>query len=153
MPGQFFLAAAAFIEKDGKLLILKRSPKHDYEAKNWETVSGRLEQNIKDVKSELLREIQEELGKGFKCEVIAPFGTYNFYRGENKTQETVGVDYLCKYISGEIKLSQEHAEYRWIKPEDFKNYHSSESLRRKVELFGKIKDWYLKNSHFFKDFK
>jgi len=153
MPGQFFLAAAAFIDKNGKLLILKRSPKHDFEGENWETVSGRLEQNLTEVKAELQREIKEELGKDFKCRIIAPFGTYNFYRGEDKTQETVGIDYFCKYLSGKIKLSQEHTEYRWVDPQEFKKYQASDSLRSKVRLFSKIRDWYLKNEKLFEGFK
>jgi 8-oxo-dGTP diphosphatase len=153
MPGQFFLAAAAFIEKDEKILILKRSSKLDFEKEFWETVSGRLEQNLTEVKNELLREIKEELGGDFKCQVIAPFGTYNFYRGENKTQETVGIDYFCKYISGEIELSKEHTEYRWIDPKEFEKYQASESLKSKVKLFSKIRNWYLKNSDLFRGYK
>ncbi len=154
MPGKFYVAAAAHIlNKEGRPLVMKRSPKHDFEGGYWETVSGRLEQHIKDVKSELQREIAEELGDDFQCEIIAPIGTYNFYRGNNKSKEHVGMDYVCKYISGKIRLSKEHTEYKWIDPEEFESYQASESLKSKIELLSKIKDWYLKNTAVFKSCK
>ncbi|MBM3208830.1 NUDIX domain-containing protein [Candidatus Shapirobacteria bacterium] len=153
MPGLFYVAAAAFIAKDGKLLVLKRSPLRDFEANYWEVVSGRLEQNIKDVKSELLREIKEELGKDFNCEVIAPIGTYNFYRGGDKSKEHVGIDYICRYISGEVKLSDEHTEYRWIDPKEFEGNEANESVKQKVRLFAKVKDWRLQNAECFRGCK
>ena len=151
MPGLFYVAAAAFIAKDGKLLVLKRSPQRDFEANYWEIVSGRLEQDIRDVKSELLREIKEELGENFSCEVIAPIGTYNFYRGGDKSKEHVGIDYICRYISGKIKLSDEHTKYKWIDPKEFETYQASESVKQKVRLFTKVKDWYLQNAEHFKN--
>lgn len=154
MPGKFFVAAAAFIANDkGQLLVLKRSLKHDHEGGYWETISGRLEQHVKDVKSELQREIKEELGNNFKCEVIAPIGTYNFYRSGDKKKEHIGIDYICKYISGDIKLSKEHTEYKWINPEEFENYKANDSVKQKVKLFAEVKDWYLKNAFLFKGMK
>ncbi|HUW22161.1 MAG TPA: NUDIX domain-containing protein [Candidatus Bathyarchaeia archaeon] len=153
MPGQFFLAVAAFIAKKGKLLVLKRSPYRDHEPGCWETVSGRLEQNIKNVKSELLREIREELGSDFQCQVIAPFGTYNFYRCRDKSQEHIGIDYICRYTSGIITLSQEHSEYRWIDPREFTDFKANDSLINKVRLFTKVRSWYLRNGQTFRGYK
>jgi len=152
MPGKFYVAVAAFMEKNGKLLILKRSSHHDYDPGKWETVSGRLEQHSKDVKNELKREIKEELGDDFNCKIIAPFGTYHFYRDKGKAKEHVGIDYIARYISGKIKLSKEHTEYRWINPQDFVNYKSSSSLQDKVRLFIKVNKWFLRNSSIFQNY-
>ena len=149
MPGVFYVAAAAFIEKDSKLLVLKRSPYHDYDAGNWEVVSGRLEQGIKEVKLELEREIREELGESFKCEIIAPIGTYNFLRNDDPKKEHVGIDYICQYKSGDISLNQEHTEYRWIDPKGFEKYKAVDSVKQKVRLFSQVKDWFLENKEYF----
>lgn len=139
MNGMFYVAANAIIfRKDGKILILKRKPNYDQSPDKWDTVSGRLHQHIKNVQSELKRELIEELGEDFICEIVSPISTYNFYRGGDKTQELVGIDYYCKYISGEVILSEEHTAYKWIDPKDFIKYDISESLKNAVEQAIKV---------------
>lgn len=134
MNGKFYVAANAIIfDKEGEILILKRSPKYDQSPDKWDTVSGRLHQNIESVEKELLREIVEELGENFKCEIIAPVSTYNFYRGGDKEQELIGIDFICKYVSGNLILSEEHTEYKWEKPGLFINYDISNSLKNAIK--------------------
>ncbi|MEA3357126.1 MAG: NUDIX domain-containing protein [Patescibacteria group bacterium] len=152
MPGRFQVAANALItRKDGKLLILKRKPDYDHDPDRWDTVSGRLEQDIENVRDELKREISEELGNDFCCVIVAPFSTYNFYRGEDRKCEVIGVDYICMYYSGNIELSEEHTDYRWVKPEDFLKMDISGSLKRAVRIFIRVKDWYIANVGLFID--
>ncbi len=133
MEGKFMVAANAVIfNKNGEILIVRRNKETDQSPDKWDTVSGRLKQDIKSVEKELLREIEEELGKDFKCKIIAPISTYNFYRGGDKSKELVGIDYYCEYTSGDIVLSDEHSDYMWENPEAFIKYDISESLKKTV---------------------
>lgn len=150
MAGTFFVAANALIENEGKLLLMKRADDYDFEGGYWEAVSGRLEQKIGSVKEEMLREVREELGDNFKVEIIAPIGTYNFFRNKDGTGETIGIDFVCKYIGGEIKINEEHSDYKWVSKDEIKNYKVSDSLYKKIELFFEVKDWFLENKHLFK---
>ncbi len=150
MAGRFYVAANAIISRnDGKILVLKRELNYDHDPDRWETVGGRLIQDIADVKTELKREIKEELGENFKCQVVAPFSTYNFYRGGDKSKELVGIDYVCFYKEGEVNLSDEHTEYKWVDPEDFLEMDITDSLKRAVRIYIKSKDWYLDNMDIF----
>jgi hypothetical protein len=42
MPGKFLVAVSAIIEREGKILMLQRSPCIDHGAGEWEFVSGSL---------------------------------------------------------------------------------------------------------------
>ncbi len=64
-----------------------------------------------------------------------PFNVFCFNKdtGEYK----VGITFLCDYISGDLKLSEEHEEFKWIKPGEFKKLKSIKSLYREIENYKK----------------
>ena len=107
---QVYVGMGAVIEKDGKYLVLKRTKDKDFQPEAWETVTGRLEQN-ESPNDAILREVKEETN--LEVEVIMPIDTGFFYRG-GKEFPMVFIAYYCKYLSGEVKLSWEHSEYKWI---------------------------------------
>ena len=107
---QVYVGMAAIIEKDDKILILKRSPEKDFAPSTWEVVTGRLEAEENPILG-IEREIQEETG--LTAEVIMPVDTGFFYRG-GKEFPMVFISYYCRYKSGEVNLSWEHSEYKWI---------------------------------------
>ncbi len=41
---------------------------------------------------------------------------------------------LCKYKKGKVKLSEEHEDFRWIKPNEIKNYKIHEGIKKDVKL-------------------
>lgn len=71
--------------------------------------------SLKDI---LRREIDEELGKDFRVIMSEPFTTWI----RSWTPPKVGFVYLtgfrCSYVSGEITISDEHTETRWIAKTD-----------------------------------
>ena len=107
---QFYVGVAAIIEHNNQILVLKRSPEKDVGANLWEVVTGRLEEE-EDPLIGVLREIEEEVS--LKTKVIMPIHTKFFYRG-GKEYPMVLISYWCKYISGEVKISWEHSEYKWL---------------------------------------
>ena len=107
---QFYVGVGAIIEKDNNFLILKRSSKKDVGANTWEVVTGRLEID-EDPKIGALREITEEVK--ITAEIVMPVGTDFFYRG-GKDFPMAFVVFWCRYLSGDVQISWEHTEYKWV---------------------------------------
>lgn len=106
----FHAGLKAFIARDKKLLILQ-----DNEGL-WELPGGRVEkeETYKDLKEVLQREIGEELGREFKCEIGSVF--YTWIRKPNPDTEfhIFLAGFKCRFLNGDITLSPEHQEFRWI---------------------------------------
>lgn len=111
---QFYVGTGAIVEKDNTFLILKRSPKKDVSPNIWEVVTGRLELD-EDPKDGAFREITEEVQ--IQAELVMPVGTGFFYRG-NKEFPMAFVVFWFRYISGNVQLSWEHTDYKWVTLEE-----------------------------------
>jgi 8-oxo-dGTP diphosphatase len=107
----------------GDILIVKRSDKDDYLPSIWETVGGGMDDELVPQEA-LKREIKEEAG--IEVKVGEPFNVFPIIKdnGEKK----IGITFLCEYLGGDIVLSDEHSEYKWINPATFKQYKSIPSL-------------------------
>lgn len=103
------VAVNAYIYKDNKFLLLKRST----EPKIWGPPGGRLTID-EDPVSGLCREVKEETN--LDIEVLAPANTW-FGIWKNK-QYLLSIDYLVRVFGGNIKLSSEHTDYAWVTIED-----------------------------------
>ena len=113
--GRFYAGIAAVIwspERE-QYLLLRRSEHKDYAPGAWECLTGRVDQG-EGFEDALHREVREELGVQVQVEHI--LGTTHFYRGNPVPEnELVGVVYLCTLdASAPLRLSEEHAEYRWL---------------------------------------
>lgn len=132
---QFYVGLAAVIEKDDKFLVFKRSPKRDFAPNSWEPVTGRLEEE-KNPEDGVLREIEEEIG--VKAQIIMPIDAGFFYRG-GKDFPMVFINYWCKYLEGEVKISWEHSEYKWISIDDALAEPTLEHFHQEFQRILKIK--------------
>jgi 8-oxo-dGTP diphosphatase len=115
-----FLAGIAALVWDGaaeRYLLLKRSPRKDFGAGNWECVTGRVDQG-ESFEDALRREVWEEVG--LVVQPLFMIGTTHFYQGEQRPEnELVGVIYCCQLAEATaVQLSQEHSEYRWLTLEE-----------------------------------
>ncbi|MHA1461494.1 MAG: NUDIX domain-containing protein [Candidatus Heimdallarchaeota archaeon] len=111
---KFFVGVAGVLEKNGQVLVLRRSAEKDVGANLWEVVTGRLEAE-ENPEIGILREIEEEVG--LKAEVVMPINTKFFYRG-GKDFPMILISFWCRYLSGEVKISCEHSEFKWMKIDD-----------------------------------
>jgi 8-oxo-dGTP diphosphatase len=121
--GRFFAAAGALVRRpaDGKYLLLRRAAEKDFAAGTWECVTGRVDQG-EGFTDAVLREVHEELGVSAHIDFIV--GTMHFYRGEARPEnELVGVQYCCSIEDPQaITMSEEHAEHRWVTPEEAREF-------------------------------
>lgn len=115
---------------DGKILIVKRSADDDHRPGIWETVGGGVEAGVSPQVA-LKREIREEVG--LEVKVGEPFNVFNFIKDNG--DKKIGITFLCDYLSGEIKLSEEHSDWQWIDPFDFKKFDSIQSLYNEISSY------------------
>lgn len=106
---------AALIEKDGKVLIAKRSTGDQCVYGKWEFPGGKVDKGENELQA-IEREIKEE----FELEIKADhFITNNIYEYPNKL-----IDlrlYHCKYINGEFHL-HDHFEYQYVSKDKLLEY-------------------------------
>lgn len=101
-------AAKAFIVKDNKLLLIKRAPGAPHNPETWDLPGGRLNPGENPYDG-LKRELREETG--LDIEILLPFVVQYFTRQDG--QVITLIIFLCKALSDDIRLSDEHTHYQW----------------------------------------
>ncbi|HYE22359.1 MAG TPA: NUDIX domain-containing protein [Verrucomicrobiae bacterium] len=105
----FRLAAKAFIIKDGKLFMIRRRPNDPHKPGAWDIPGGRLELGENPFEG-LKRETREEISSD--VEILMPIAVNHFVRDDG--QRITLTMFLCNLEGDNIKLSEEHQEYRWF---------------------------------------
>jgi 8-oxo-dGTP diphosphatase len=106
----FLVCVVYVIERDGQVLLLKRSRFKDHAAGEWETGSGGILRG-ETPQAAAVREAKEETG--LDVEVLGPIDAFHFYRGAER-RETIGITFHCLAGVGEVQLSDEHEEAKWV---------------------------------------
>jgi 8-oxo-dGTP diphosphatase len=128
---QYYLAVKGIIRReDGKILVLKRSNKDDHKPGVWETVGGGMDRE-ETPQAALKREVLEETG--LEVTLVEPFNVFAFKK--DTVEFKVGITFLCEYLSGDVVLSDEHNEYRWINPKEFSEMESVPSLHAEIARY------------------
>ena len=116
-----YVGQKAFIEKDGKILVL-----HDYLGLDFP--GGKIqegeakERQMGSLLLSLKREVKEETN--LEIEVFDPFVVWYHEFPQNHRnfgKKVYLVGFKCKYISGDLKLSDEHDKFEWV---DKNNYQA-----------------------------
>ena len=106
---------AALIEKEGKVLIARRTTGNKEVIGKWEFPGGKVEHGETEEQA-IAREIKEEFDLVIKAK--------NFLINNECKYPNKSIDlrlYMCKYISGEFKL-HDHSEYKWVEANELLNY-------------------------------
>ncbi|MEM0492485.1 MAG: NUDIX domain-containing protein [Candidatus Thermoplasmatota archaeon] len=128
------VVSCLLLHKD-RLLILKRSKKVKTYKGWWGVIAGYIDPD-EEPYERALKEIKEETGiKPDHVELInkgEPVKVEDTY--ENQLYEWVIHPFLFKLRKNhKIHIDWEHTEYRWIKPNDIKRYHTVPYLREIVQ--------------------
>lgn len=116
----YFIAVKVFLEKNGKLLILK-----DCFGK-WDLPGGRLQKDEFDTPLEdvIKRKMKEELGDNVQYTIGQPLLFMRHQRVEqvegSPTIRIFAIGYEGLLQSGDIHLSERHSEMIWVDPKNFK---------------------------------
>ena len=127
---KFGVAVKGIIRKDGKILVVKRAEQDGFRGGTWETVGGGIDEN-ESPQEALKREIMEEAG--VMVDIEEPFNVFYFKNGNGEIK--IGITFLCDWISGEVVLSEEHSEHKWIEPGEFMNFESVPSLHEEIKKY------------------
>lgn len=111
-----FVGQKVIIDKNGEVLTLNDPTQGD------DFPGGKIQEGETDPNESLKREIKEETG--LEIEVGDPFMTryfeFPFIKGHrNSGKKIFVVIYRCKYLSGEVKISNEHISYRWVNKNNY----------------------------------
>jgi len=117
----FCIGQKAFIEKSGKVLVLF-DPVEGLDFPGGKIQEGEAKDGdaLSLIKS-LQREVMEETG--LEIEVFNPFAVWyhEFPKNHRNYPKVVYlVGFKCKYKSGELKLSEEHNDFRWVDRNNYK---------------------------------
>jgi len=136
----FHVGFKAFIGDREKLLILQD------EEGMWELPGGRVEKQeiFKPSKEILARETAEELGDQFEYETGPVFHAWirkpdpleniaPVYRDNDFCILLVGI--LCTYKNGDVVLSPEHTDFRWITKEEVENINFENTYKDAVRYY------------------
>ncbi len=133
--GHFMIGVGCVLEHQptGKILCLLRD-RANFQKGEWELMYGRIDQH-EDLFTALRREVKEETGlEGFAIERL--LRVWHFYRGEQKAETEIhGLTFHCLIQTQDVKLSTEHAEYRWVNPEEALSLIKVPGIREDVRFF------------------
>ena len=125
MSAKFAVAVTAIIKRNDTVLLLKRSPDKAHLPGYWDPCSGRMERG-ETPEQAVIREAREETG--LDVEPIRVLDTFHFFYGPER-EEFVGMTFLCRPNNGEVVLSAEHTEARWVKLDEVDGYQMADGLK------------------------
>ncbi len=95
-PTHIVAAGGLVFNREGNILLML------HPQRGWEFPGGQIE-NGEDIISGLIREVKEETGINIIVNKLV--GVYQNVKAENKSITTkVIFDFLCEYVSGELRL-------------------------------------------------
>lgn len=125
----FFVGQKAFIEKDGEVLALIAPFGLDFPG-------GKIQAGETDFTQSIKREVREETG--LEIEVGNVFITWcvsvrDGYKNAGKKVYLVG--FRCTYLSGDIKLSNEHVDCKWVNKNNYKEVYEDNMTFKALEKY------------------
>ena len=130
---KIYVDQKAFIEKDGKILVLKDP------LLGLDFPGGKIQEGETDFMEALRREIREETS--LEVQVGRPFYTWHYTFPQNghrnAGKETYIVGFKCTYLSGEVVLSSEHSAFHWV------DESSYEQLKEEGGYYEALRQYFL----------
>ncbi|MFB6226181.1 MAG: NUDIX domain-containing protein [Candidatus Paceibacteria bacterium] len=122
-----FCATKAFINYEGKILILRESEEYKgKDAGDWDIPGGRIKPGESPIES-LRREIREETN--LSVQVGEPFYIASWEPRVNGEQwQIIGTTLKCNTNTNKVSLSKDHDKYKWIEPENYRDFSLNETL-------------------------
>ncbi len=129
------LSVGAFIfNKDGYLLVVKKSPKEQIDAGLWTIPGGKIYPS-EPILTGLRREVNEEVG--LQIDSIQWIGEDVF---PDQDKMFHAEHFLCKALSQTVILENKLTEYKWISSiNEMKSLPFAENIKKRIiEIFTKL---------------
>ena len=129
-----YFAVTSIVINNGKVLILKKSPKDWNYPNKWSFCSGYAKE-FEPAEETAVREIREETGLSAK---IVKKGKI-FRTIDRKSKKTwIVAPFLCKVKARNVRLDHENVEFRWISCKDIKKFDTVPGLQKDLKVSGLI---------------
>ncbi len=109
-----------FDEDARKVLLAKRKGEQDFDGV-FSFIGGKIETTDGGILEGIAREKTEEIGPKARVE-IAPMSVFTAYFQKNDGSSMILPHHICRYAGGEIQLSDEYSEYRWVDLDDIVDF-------------------------------
>jgi len=121
----------AFLVKDDKILLVKRSPEVGTYSGRWSAISGYLEKSpLQQAKTEL----REETGLSNEDFKLVKKGDFLKIKDRSKKRNWIVYPFRFKLVNEKpIKLNRENTEYRWVKPGKIRELKTVPNLEKTWE--------------------
>lgn len=120
------IGVKAIIEHNNKFLFIRRSDKYNEITGIWDIPGGRINIGEEPIDG-LKREIFEETGLELD-EIKQILDASTVFQDEEK--QIVRITYLCTAKDSDLKLSEEHTEYKWFSKDEI-NFKFKDNLIEK----------------------
>lgn len=111
-----FIQKCIIVDDKGRILALRRGPNDARRPGCWDLPGGNYEDG-EDVNEAIKREIMEETS--LKAYSLKPIYIASSIGKTYKNITVFALTQLCSKWEGEVKISDEHTEYRWVTPDEF----------------------------------
>jgi 8-oxo-dGTP diphosphatase len=124
----------AFIEYDGKVLLLRRSQRVKTMKGKWAGVSGYIEANERPL-IRALKEIEEETGLTNKNVQVLREGRPLEAADDTRSDIIVWVvhPFCFRTNNNVVNLDWEHDQYKWINPDEIENFDTVPRLKEALD--------------------
>lgn len=122
MTPKIFVAAKAFIVYQGKVLLIRESNKYAEATQlgKYGVPGGRLEPG-ESWEECLRREVKEETGLEIK--IGKPFYVNEWRPTVNdELWQVIGIFFECHTTTDQVELGEDHNDFQWVDPANFKDY-------------------------------
>lgn len=125
---------ACVIQYGDKVLIVKRSDKVSHYNDKWDVITGYIDNpNVSAIEHTVI-ELEEEIG--INVDDIAEIKIKDSYtyldKQSNKTLKVFPVKIILRSMP-EIKLNEENSAFKWINPQDAKDYDGVPELASTIK--------------------
>jgi len=128
---RFTNIVTSFIKNGDRILILKRSDKVKSMKCLWAGESGIIEENATTPLARAKTEILEETGiNEEEIELLKANERIKIESVQYKNHEWNIFPFLFKTKNPEIKLNWENSDFKWIEPNEIKNYETVPELEK-----------------------
>jgi ADP-ribose pyrophosphatase YjhB (NUDIX family) len=127
-----------FSKNGESVLLAKRKGEADYD-EMYSFIGGKMETTDRDILDGLRREKNEEVGEQFKINIYPVFNITKYFIKKDGNAMVLP-HYYAQHIEGEVNLSQEYSEIKWILLSDLEQFEPKiENITEIVQKFIDIK--------------